>query len=286
MVGPLSFAIPPDCITAKIVAPASVFRQHALAADLRDEHVLFPGPNEDPVLAALLSTPFLHQGGRAEAGNLQFYVRSLPIPEYGWQFQKIQRGSVAFYRPFWLANECQFGEAPFGEATFLLSPESMFYGRADNTRCFPRLNKLLIRHPAIVAEMDGLMRHPHASPNKQYGKGISIERLAKDLVHVGEIALFHPGRRPVECGLVRGRHYRVDSSGAWNPEKHLDDCPCGNDSLHAHHLVVVAHLEEELVGKKFKRLGPHIMAHADIDPSLNLNHLKDSKALGVPFFSN
>jgi hypothetical protein len=57
MVGPLRSAIPPDCITAKILAPTSVFREHAGARNIQNEHDLFPGPDEDPVLPHPLLIP-------------------------------------------------------------------------------------------------------------------------------------------------------------------------------------------------------------------------------------
>ncbi len=285
MVGPLQTSLPADCITAKILAPASVFRDYAASKGLRTTADLFPGPDEDPVLAALLGMPWVHHDDGASRNDLAFFFRSLPIPEYGWPFVKIHDSSVAFYRPFWLANECPADGPPFPGATYLLAPETMFYGVPGDTRGFPKLSRLLSEHQYLIVEMDGLMHHPHTGPTQQYGKGIFLERVG-DLVHLGEVAIGHPGMRPSECGLVRGRHYRIATDGSWSREPHFDDCPCGHDALHDHHLAVATHLEHELAQSPFRRVKPNVLAHRDVDAALSLDHIKDQSSRAEPYFSD
>ena len=285
MVGPLQTPLPTDCITVKILAPACVFRDYAVSQGLRTTADLFPGPDEDPVLAALLAMPWVHHDDGTSPNKLAFYFRSLPIPEYGWPFVKIHASSVAFYRPFWLANECPSEGPPFLDATYLLSPETMFYGVPGDTRALPNLSRLLSKYPFLVVEMDGLMHHPHAGPTEQYGKGVFFKR-AGDLVHLGEVAISHPGIRPNECGLVRGRHYHAGTDGTWSREPHSDDCPCGHDALHEHHLAVATHLEHELAQGSFRRVKPNALAHRDVDTALSLDHIKDQSNRKEPYFSD
>jgi hypothetical protein len=285
MVGPLQTPLAADCITAKILAPASIFRDYAASKGLRTTADLFPGPDEDPVLAALLAMPWVHYDDGASPDKLAFYFRSLPIPEYGWPFVKIHASSVAFYRPFWLANECPSDRPPFPAATYPLSPETMFYGFPGDTRAFQNLSLLLSQHPFLVAEMDGLMDHPHTGPTEQYCKGVFLERIG-DLVHLGEVAMSHPGMQPSECGRVRGRHYRICTDGSWAREPHPDDCPCGHDALHKHHLAVATHLENELAQGAFRRVKPNALAHRDVDAALCLDHIKDQSCRNEPYFSD
>lgn len=285
MLGPLQAALPADCIAAKVLAPAAVFRDFAASQRLRSTADLFPGPAEDPVLAALLAMPWVHHNDSARPNDLAFYVRSLPIPEYGWPYVKIHSESIAFYRPFWLANECPANGPPFPSATYLLAPEPMFYGVPGDTRAFPNLGRVMARHPLLIVEIDGLIRHPHASHIDQYGKGVFLERTS-DLLHLGEVAIGHPGRRPSECGLVRGRHYRIEPDCSWSRVPHDDDCPCGHDALHDHHLAVISHLEHALAHGQFRRVRPNVLAHRDVNSSLSLAHIKVQSNRDQPYFSD
>lgn len=289
MVGPLDDALPPECIIAKILAPASVFAEFAGRFQLRRDHDLFPGPEGDPVLKALLSIPWVHRPkNNPNSEFFEFYSRGLPLPEYRWRAAKRMSAGVAFYRSFWLANDISAQDGLFTAATYLLSPESAFHGIANlGNMSFPSLTKMLCRTRALVVEMDGLLRYPTGNQSG-YGKGVFFVLDDDDdkLVHVWEISVHHPGMRPKRYGISQGRCYRIDNNGRWEREVHADDCPCKSDFHHNRHLVVAAHAEEYLKAKNYRWVRQGVYAHEDVDPTSNLRRLQPKGSEDTPYFAD
>lgn len=286
MVGPLDEAIPPDCIVAKILAPATALRDYAARSALRTQHDLFPSPDKDPVLSALLSVPWRYfpMEGDDDTRHLLFYFRGLSLPEYGWKAAKRHPASMAFYRPFWIANE--FGpHEPFASATYLLTPEPSFYGTADIAAPrFPALLKLLRKKGPLVIEMDGLLDHPNLA-GAIYGKGLHITLKNQRLLTIDEIHVEHPGMRPMSYGSSAGRSYEIRDNGTLVRSEQPDDCPCGNDALHNHHLIVASHVDDYLKEKLYKKIRHNIYAHEDVDANASLRHLKSKEEAKLPYFS-
>lgn len=105
------------------------------------------------------------------------------------------------------------------------------------------------------------------------------------MVCVGELEIVHPGQRPIGYGLLQGRHYRMDTSGRWLATMHVDDCPCGYDALHAHHLVVADHFEGELRRSQYQPIRVGIQIYNGLNPDLSLAYLKESDD-SKPYFSD
>jgi hypothetical protein len=286
MVGPLDEAVPSDCIVAKILAPASALNEYAAEAGLKTQLDLFPAPANDPVLKALLSVPWVHRPLEDDNDPFQllFYARGLSIPEYGWEPEKRHPDNIAFYRSYWIANE--FGpHEPFSNATYLLTPEFSFYGTDETGRPCPSLVKFLERHKSIIIEMDGLLRHPQLG-GCEYGKGVHLALLSGDLVRIGEIWVEQRGMRPLSYGTTQGRTYRIDGNKILQPEPRPDDCPCGNDAVHQHHLIIVLHIDGHLKERRFSKTGPRVYAHKEIDATASLAHLKHGDEVKYPYFAN
>ncbi|PVM90874.1 hypothetical protein DDF62_08695 [Caulobacter radicis] len=104
MVGPLKGNLPDDCVATRIHAPSAVFAAYAARNPALTVDQLLPGPQTDPVLAALLSIPWvkLEHGGK-DVG-IDFFERGLPLPEYEVRSLRRTGPGSAFYRRFWLAD--------------------------------------------------------------------------------------------------------------------------------------------------------------------------------------
>jgi hypothetical protein len=174
MLGPLGGALDFDCILAKIFAPASVFAAYAATANLKTDCDLFPGPEDDPVLKALLSVPWVHRPTDDGDKFFEVYDRGLPLPEYNWKPVKRYPASIAFYRRFWLVNDLGPQDKAFSRLTYFLSPEPTFHGHVDLSRLyFPKVTKMLRRYHGIVVEVDGLLKYPQSN-GTAYGKGVFV----------------------------------------------------------------------------------------------------------------
>lgn len=287
MVGPFDDALPPDCIVAKVLAPAKVFAEFAARFQLRDDHDLFPEPERDPVLKALLSIPWVHRrNNNPNSEFFEFYSRGLPLPEYRWRVRKRMHSDVAFYRSFWLVNDLGTANLFHGAAHFL-SPEYFFHGEAVfEAISFTKLGSMLRRHRSLVIDMDGLLRYPTGEKDR-YGKGVflTLDDADNGLVHVSELFVTHPGMRPRRYGVLDGRSYRIGSDNRWKREMHPIDCPCHDDAQHERLHVMIARVEADLKEREYRRVREGVYAHNDVDPASNLRHLQPEGQQAVPYFA-
>lgn len=286
MVGPLKDELPAECISAKVFAPMSVLREWAQNAKLGSQIDLFPGPTDDPVLATLLALPWVHRPLEDDENQLHYFDRGLPLTEYGWQPVKRHPPHVVFYYSFWLANE--HGEhSPFKDATYLLTDEATFYGVASNDQLrFPVLTTMLRTNGPLLIEMDGLMLYPHSTRSSEFGKGILISLEAESIVSVSEVLVDYAGMRPSGYGVAAGRSYQVSSDGTWVHAPAEHDCPCGNQAVHGHHLVVVSHIEDMLAGSAFKKVRPRIWATDGVNTSADLRYIKARDERAARYFAD
>jgi hypothetical protein len=267
MVGPLQKNLPDDCVTTRIRAPNSVFAAYAArSAELTAER-LFPGPQTDPVMAALLSIPWVKielEGGDVDDGfGIDFFNRGLPLPEYGARGLRRLGSSSAFYRRFWLADTVKPGTR-FGETAFFLTEETLFHGTATGDMRFPRLTELAREHNGVAVEIDGLVRHPYGGRGSAYTKGIYVEAQPDGSILLTELQTEHPGARPAGFGITRGMYFKPDADGVWTRVDHPEQCDCGKVLHHAHHLTVAEHFEHALGEGNFKAVRDKVFASPDV----------------------
>ena len=265
MVGPLNAPLSDDCIVARTFAPSSVFRAYAAQAPELTCEALFPGPAVDPVMAALMSIPWVKRDltGDDKLG-IDFFDRGLPLPEYEVKDIRRTGPTTAYYRRFWLADAAG-PDTLFDETTFYLTEEALYHGSASGNLVFPHLTALLRARKSVAVEIDGLVRHPYAAHSSQYGKGIYLEALEDGVMFVTELAVDHLGARPGGFGITRGCYFRVDEDCCWHPIEHPEQCDCGRPAHHAHHLVVAEHFEHALKEREFSQIRDRVFAAADVD---------------------
>jgi hypothetical protein len=267
MVGKLDDQLPDDCIHARVFAASSTFREYAAQYPDITEERLFPGPDSDPVLASLLSLPWVKRDG-ADTGKIEidFFERGLQLPEYNTRLKRRTLPSTAYYRRFWI-GEVANTHSVLNAAIFFLTAETLYHGTAPNTLHFPLTTKLLREKRAVVVEIDGLVRSPYNIGSQQYGKGIYIEIGDDGLVLVTELAVDHPGGRPAGCGITRGRYFQIADDCHWIAIEHDQQCDCGRIEHHAHHMIVAEHFEDMLARMAFCEVRPGLFASADVDPA-------------------
>jgi hypothetical protein len=278
MVGPLKSTLPVDCIEAKLLLSTEILNAYASGKGLLKQKDLFPAASSDPVLAALLSQPWVHNAVKddddAEKLNIPFFKRGLELPEYGWSPTKRHAPATTFYYPFWLANE-HGNESPFNIATYILMAEWTYYGvAADSGLQFPNLTALLKKRGSIIVEIDNLVLYPHRTHEAEYGKGVCVELQSENCVVLSEVLVGYAGKRPQGYGLAAGRSYALADDGTWKHEPQAGDCQCGNDVIHGHHLIFVSHVEEHLKLGKIRKVKDGLFVGEDVDPSSNLNAIK------------
>ncbi len=268
MVGPLHGQLSDSCIFAKIEAPAKVFAEHANSFTNLDEASLFPSSTNDPFLATLLRLPLEKIPLPDDGINIDAFRRGLPLPEYSLEFKKIWHPANAFYRRYWLADLAKTGTR-FGETFFFLTSQSLFHGGSNGDMSFPKLTALLKEHTSVAVEIDGLVMSPFASERTEYGKGIYIEYQENGDMLLCELSVDHPGGRPAGFGICRGYYYRPDESYVWQRVPNSEECDCGFEPIHKHHLAVAEHFEDLLIRNEFSQHTHRVFITDDVDPVID-----------------
>lgn len=263
MVGPLRGNLPDDCVITRIRAPSSIFAAYAARFPDMDAERLFPGPQKDPVMAALLSIPWIKLDVGDEALGIDFFERGLPLPEYSVGSLRRLGPASAFYRRHWLADSVKSGTR-FGEVAFFLTEETLFHGTASGDMRFPRLTKLVRENIGVAVEIDGLVRHPYGRSGTFYSKGVYVEGQPNGSILLTELQTDHPGARPAGFGITRGLYFNADAAGVWERIDHPEQCNCGKVLHHAHHLTVAEHFEHALGEPGFRRVRDNVFASPDV----------------------
>lgn len=279
MVGPLSGNLPDDCVSAIIRSPSAVFDAYASGLTVDG---LFPGPDTDPFMAALLSVPWTKIEIDDDDLGIDFFDRGLRLPEY--QVRELRRlpASSALYRRFWLADGVKPGNR-FGDATFYLTRETLFHGSAPGAMTFPKLTALVRDKVAVAVEIDGLIRHPYGGGGSIYCKGIFLEAQNDGSILLTELGVEHPGTRPAGFGITRGVYFAVDADGVWSQVEHADQCNCGRSLHHAHHLVVAEHFEHALMDADPISVRDRVFRLPDVDPQTDPQALQWMESDDVDF---
>lgn len=276
MVGPLNGNLPANCIVACVTAPAALFRQYAKAQGIDSTQSLFPGPSEDPVLAALYSLPWECPSSVSPDKGFPLFRRSLPLPEYELEYVKWHPASTAFYTRQWLANvEGKTGLHPLDEATvqYFLASELVFLNpRIDPPGPLPNVLALFEKSAIVMLESDQLLPHPGAVGWNMFGKGLLLAMIReegeeKSVLLVTEIVVSHPGRLMTGAGMSRGKFYEIADGYLLNPVSHPEECDCGSETLHQGHLNLLGRVEELLAEGSFKHIDGNIFAQEGVDAS-------------------
>lgn len=242
LLGPLHKDLPVDCIHACIEAPRSVFKAYANEQGLITAENLFPDILHDPVYEVLSSMPWRHRLLPDEKiDDLKFFQQPIELPEYQESFRKHNPPYVAFYEGSSSGAEMIPGVAVFE------TPEIAVYGFAPVvTMTFPNVEKLLQDEKThIVFEIDSLVRRP-GRLNADYLKGVVVSKVDGGLFAVADFIVNHPGRQLYGCGINQGWHYRIGNDGKWRREISPEDCSCGNNSIHYHHLSMLTIIDSLL----------------------------------------
>lgn len=270
MIGPLTGNLPDDCIVAKIFAPTSVFRDFATEAESLNQEFLFPNKASDPFLAALSSVPWVKRYHDGQSLGIDFYDRGLGLPEYNVRSMKRNGSEVCFYRRFWIADILSKGSI-FSETNFYLNGEMLFHGTAGSLNEFPKVTELLNETESVAVEIDGLIAYPYARPGR-FAKGIYLEKQEDGTILLTELAVDQHGLRPAGFGITRGIYFKPSQDGLWERVLHKEECDCGHEMHHKHHLVVVSHFERSLRDCAFSKIRDRVLATSEVsatsDPSV------------------
>lgn len=264
MIGPLNGPLHDDCIAKRVFAPSSVFRAYAAQSPELTCEALFPAPALDPIMAALLSIPWVKREVDGEGIGIDVFDRGLPLPEYEVKDIRRTGQATAYYRRFWLADAAK-PETLLADTTFYLTDETTFHGTASGDLIFPNLTHLLRKRKSVALEIDGIVRHPYAANPSQYGKGVYFEILEDGTLFLTELAVDHYGARPGGFGITRGCYFLVDDAFRWHHVDRPEQCDCGSEAHHAHHLVVADHFEHALKDQKFTQIRERVFATKDVD---------------------
>ncbi|PVM90875.1 hypothetical protein DDF62_08700 [Caulobacter radicis] len=140
----------------------------------------------------------------------------------------------------------------------------LFHGTAKGDMTFPRLTKLVRENVGVAVEIDGLVRHPQAQRSSIYSKGIYLEPQPNGVILLTELLTDHPGARPAGFGITRGLYFQADDAGVWTRVEHPEQCDCGSDLHHAHHLTVAEHFEDFLGDPDLKTVRDKVFAGPDV----------------------
>jgi hypothetical protein len=245
----------PRAIVAHISAPGSVFRELAREHEFVETASIFPGPEDDKILANMLSLPWSLAGGLT---SMKFYRRSLQIPDYHVTFVKHLPPTTTLYSPFWLEemNETSRNEV------HLHVPEEVFYSVTDIDQPIPCLLSKLNHHNILLLESRNLICQPAVPENTTYDKGVRIERINRDLIQVSSVTVDYPSDQIRTIGVSLGYHYRLDNQKlvrAPSPE----DCPCGDPMRHVYHLRAIATVEQLLSEGRARQANAHVINFQD-----------------------
>lgn len=240
LLGPLRNApLPVECFLAHIEADCAVFREFAAEEGMISTKDVFPASNEDPILDALLSLPWIPIPGVTNpAGEIPAFRRGIELPEYDDSFVKIASPAVAFYRGGKIEDFFDEVEG-FSGGIAVQVPEITMFGSPDLDfpRVYPKVMALLQEHGGVVFEAPTLVKFPQHAGGLFYQKGLALDLVEPDLVHLGALMVRHPGQEIDAAGVNCGWFHRVGEDGVWRRETREDDCPCGSARPHDRHLA-------------------------------------------------
>ena len=104
-------------------------------------------------------------------------------------------------------------------------------------RAYPKVMAMLQDHGGLIFEVPTLVKFPQHVGGVLYQKGLALDLVEPDLVHVGALMVRHPGQEIDAAGVNRGWCHRVGEDGVWRRETRDDEYLCGNDWPHKRHMA-------------------------------------------------
>ena len=252
LLGPLqNQPLPADCFLAHVEAECAVFREMAKEAGFSTTSDLFPPSNEDPILLALLGLPWNPISGVPNNDcTIPAFRRAIELPEYNVSYVKIAPPAVAFYQGGMIGEFLDVVDG-FAGGIAMRVPEVVIFGAPDPDfpHLFPHVMAVLEQHKGVLFETRALSKFPQLTDASSYQKGLAVELIECDLVHLGSLMVSHPGRKIDKAGVARGWFYRIGEDGVWRREAREEECPCGVDWPHLRHLASL-HIVEKFLAKR------------------------------------
>lgn len=247
LLGPVPEGIPTKCVIARIEAPAEALREYAVLAGFESTQSMFPNSMEDPCLKLLLSIPRIVRP-QPDKDHIHIFARDLEIPDYHYKPSKIHDDYHAFYAGGRIGEVSRCIDEMLADAFFLTVPDFVMFGcRADEEEITtPIIAALIAKHGRVGIEINGLIRLPDWEIGSIYSKGLFLIREEDGSIIIGDLIIEHPGTLMVSAGTTVGWRYTIDETGRWVRTPHSNDCPCGNDFLHDHHLTILLRVEDLL----------------------------------------
>lgn len=247
LLGPCD-SLPPEAIECVLEVPRDVLAE--VAKDLSVE-ALFPSRHHDYIYRLLLSVPFVKMEMPDEEKSLfdaSFgpYRRSIEIPEYDYEFVKINSGNIAFY---W--GQMMTPTIEFSDAIVVHAPESfMFHVSIDGPIEIENVMYLLRDRRKIVIECKGLLRWPPFHETTTYQKGAFIEVDNDGMIVIGGLSALHPGSMMTRLETDNGWTYKYQD-GTLTRDQMDTDCPCNYDRKHEMNLAIFRKLNFALMKNRF-----------------------------------
>ncbi|PHR85440.1 MAG: hypothetical protein COA59_00290 [Colwellia sp.] len=230
MIGSCS-EIPPIAITATLKVKNSILLEYAKRHSVG---TLFPNRKKDKIYNVLLSTPFECTNNDSKSSlSTFFYKRSLDIPEYDFEFTKINSPNIAFYNENYAIKNDDVNNK------VLRCVDSFLYHTSiDEPDELDVLIKMLSINSTLTVECNGLLRLPPFFDQPIYLKGARLSYVEKNLICIGGLTAKHQGATLNHIQLDDGWHYDIGGN-ALNRIKHNNDCPCNYDNKHKLALTIL-----------------------------------------------
>jgi hypothetical protein len=246
LVGPLNGELPHNCVAARIAAPRSVMRDFSAQHGYRVTDDLFPDESHDPILSLFLSLPWIKlilSDDVEHPGDLEFYARMIEFPEYQHiPLPKHLPPRYALYRYEHLRSHVFDTDVVFESA-----PSVAIFGRYFEAEpIFPRVTDLVRQNGRVAFEVDELIWIPETISRGEWGKGLFVEKRDDDLITIGDLIVSHPGRTLSGFGANAGWSYSANAAGRWTRVPNQNECSCGHEWRHLHHLSSLAIIEHTL----------------------------------------
>jgi hypothetical protein len=208
---------------------------------------MFPSRAEDPCLKLLLSIPRIAKQP-PNGAHVRIFARDLEIPDYHYLPSKIHDDHHAFYAGERIGEASRSTDETIVDAFFLTVPDFVMFGRRldDEKVVTPLIMALISKHGRVAIEINSLIRLPDWKVSSLYSKGLFLFMEEDGSIIISDLIVKHPGTVMVDAGTTLGWRYTVDEIGRWERTPHSDDCPCGNEILHDHHLTVLLRVEDLL----------------------------------------
>lgn len=242
MIGPCP--VIPDVAVVEVIKV-----KKSILLDYSKEHAvesLFPDRVKDKIYNILLSTPYeLSENDGPESSPL-FFHRALDIPEYDFEFTKINSPNLAFYKGDFAIP---VGD-PVSDKVFRCPDSFLYHTNIDTPDDVGELLCCLSEGESLTVECKGLLRLPPFHDSPFYLKGVQLHRIDKKLVVVNGLTVKYQGTVFDYLQLDDGWHYEINNNDLIR-KIHKNDCPCNYDRKHQLILTILKKANRALLEGRF-----------------------------------